>query len=720
MDPRIDLFLSPLIGLLVLCGGCEVWAQNPGQPQPYSLCFARARTGLEMPAEGLSGNHARFEARVSFRLLERYRGRADLLHQEGTGEEGTSFRISYGPGEGILAEVTTAEGKKVRARTGKVRDRRWHTVSATWERGTLRLQLDEKVVAEEKGGSEEGQIAGSGRPVRVGPFIPERRKRDLPFPGFLRDVTVEAGPAEGGEPVVVQHDLQATFPQASLELESGATVVLPRALASWGWTIAAPEPDGQAPAVRQVQTHDFRVGALTGNAGTHPQGVPHAALVHARKLGRTGIVWQASDRTIGITWMLPQGEGFVTHELENIENGLLAAGTVDDKGQVYYLVVEERPRDANEGYDLGIEMRLADSEGKLLRRAVLDDAPAGFNVFDLDRRWRGSMAISKGQVGVHFSHRMWRGRDGLRHQRGAIFTVGQKDLQVSTPPRQASGHSFGNRMFVDGGGDFLCLDLGDNYPRGVHLHRFGRGRRTSRVIFTYKTLHGTRPFRGSPAYEEISGDGTTFYRWSNDNGTYSFLGGLAEMKRSYAVVFGTQRSPDGKVLDNARAVHGRDDPYDLVLLPIRKKFPSSRGEPNVVTDDVIAGDTPKERVETGGFYDFGGRWKEQRITGAVWLTNYTSGEAAVAPVIFAEERDTATVIWQKLARGREPDGAWMCRIDGRGRVVQEPVGFGQNLGLIRGATGLTVDGWHHVLGSRPDPETGRALLCLHLIPTVDP
>ena len=74
-------------------------------------------------------------------------------------------------------------------------------------------------------------------------------------------------------------------------------------------------------------------------------------------------------------------------------------------------------------------------------------------------------------------------------------------------------------------------DLGDNYPRGIHLHRFpltnaqGRESIKHRVVYGFKTKHGTSA--RSPAgktydeYTEISGGGNTFYKWSNDNNVYA-------------------------------------------------------------------------------------------------------------------------------------------------------------------------------------------------------
>ena len=80
----------------------------------------------------------------------------------------------------------------------------------------------------------------------------------------------------------------------------------------------------------------------------------------------------------------------------------------------------------------------------------------------------------------------------------------------------------------------MAVDLGDNYPRGVHLHRFPNGngdatpgRISHRVVYEFKTRHGTTPTSPAnveyPPYPEISTTEQQFYKWSNDNDVYTEL-----------------------------------------------------------------------------------------------------------------------------------------------------------------------------------------------------
>jgi hypothetical protein len=281
---------------------------------------------------------------------------------------------------------------------------------------------------------------------------------------------------------------------------------------------------------------------------------------------------------------------------------------------------------------------------------------------------------------------MFRGGDGLRHQ-GAIAVTFSLDLSKLQNHGQTSGHSFGNLLTENAAGQFIGLDLGDNYPRGVHLHRIGNGSRTSRVLFTYKTAHGTTSRNGAPVYPEISGNGKTFYKWSNDNATYTELGGIVEGRVSYSVFFATDRSPDGKVLDNSR-IGIPNEPRDLAMLRVVKNFEKAPGG-SQVSDALMAGPVPGSKPETGGFYDFGGRWVDQRVTGVLWLTSHKSGEAAHAPQPFPRRDGRITLVWEKTG-GEGAPSLWALTVDESGKKHGEAVRLGRDVKLAREAVPLRM------------------------------
>ena len=113
-------------------------------------------------------------------------------------------------------------------------------------------------------------------------------------------------------------------------------------------------------------------------------------------------------------------------------------------------------------------------------------------------------------------------------------------LEVKRNHGQTSGHSFANFVTVaktkslattaGGGGDgaeFIAVDLGDNYPRGINVHRMTATKKTSKNVYAFKTKHancaaedqstcgatgghGSNPIYAK--YEEISTSTITFYK----------------------------------------------------------------------------------------------------------------------------------------------------------------------------------------------------------------
>jgi hypothetical protein len=64
---------------------------------------------------------------------------------------------------------------------------------------------------------------------------------------------------------------------------------------------------------------------------------------------------------------------------------------------------------------------------------------------------------------------MTQGSDGLNHQGAFAAVFDAKTLKIIKSYGQTSGHSFSNSLIAnkrDGG--FIGMDLGDNYPRGIH------------------------------------------------------------------------------------------------------------------------------------------------------------------------------------------------------------------------------------------------------------
>ena len=127
----------------------------------------------------------------------------------------------------------------------------------------------------------------------------------------------------------------------------------------------------------------------------------------------------------------------------------------------------------------------------------LDTSAVGLNVISFNGTLPNvaSLEYLNGRLGLILGRKMHKSGDGLNHQ-GAIGVVfDASTLAVERNWGQTSGHSFESVLTTNGSGEFLGVDLGDNYPRGVHLHKFDASNKRSRVVSTFKTLHGTSSSR---------------------------------------------------------------------------------------------------------------------------------------------------------------------------------------------------------------------------------
>jgi hypothetical protein len=473
---------------------------------------------------------------------------------------------------------------------------------------------------------------------------------------------------------------------------------------SWG------EPKPERPFLH-LFSYDLSTPPKSDDGQTAPatslSGAARQFLVGNEKARQAGVLWQdPNSKAIYITWVDAALSSHRTIALPGMADGILIAGTCDPQGNLCYFVVQQLPRDHPENLALKASMYVVRPDGKAVTEKPLDMGKNAFNCYSAGGR-RGSMAFAGGVVGLIFPRTMYMSGDGLRHQ-GAIAATFPADLSDVRLLGQTSGHSFGNVLVPGLPGptgaavDLLGVDLGDNYPRGVHLHRISQGKKASKVVFTYKTAHGTSARNGSPVYTEISSPGKTFYKWSNDNATYTELGGVVEGQASCTVVFSTDRSPEGKVLDNSRiGVNG--DPRDLAMLRVAKDFERKPGGSEVADAIMVPGNPPGAPPETGGFYNFGGGWTKQRVTGVIWLTNYKQGEAAHAPHVLRRRDGSILILWEKTG----PDGAslWAMTVQESGRQLTEPIRLGIDLHLNREDPALRIGNRIFLLASEKGDRT---------------
>jgi hypothetical protein len=334
---------------------------------------------------------------------------------------------------------------------------------------------------------------------------------------------------------------------------------------------------------------------------------------------QVNLVWQDEEtNTVQLTTFGSDFKSESTIQLPNNAGSQLAAATSDGTN-IYYLVVEDRSKKS--GTDV-VTLYKVNGNGALIKKSMPDVSKSGLNIYHFGN-YMADLQFNNGRLALFIARTMFASSDGLNHQGGIAVVFDANTLSVIRNFGQTSGHSFDNYLTLNSNNEFLGIDLGDNYPRGINLHKFTDSQIHSQVIYTFKTEHGTSAKSPAgktyPFYSEISNSGKSYYKWSNDNGTYTSLGAVIEVDDGYVVLLTGEPDANGKSINNARVGAGNSDPRNIGFIKIVKDFENKSGKGSVVSDDMVLS---KGISETGGFYTFGGWWSEQRNTGVQWLTNY--------------------------------------------------------------------------------------------------
>ncbi|PSV85781.1 hypothetical protein CTM89_21210, partial [Photobacterium leiognathi] len=199
--------------------------------------------------------------------------------------------------------------------------------------------------------------------------------------------------------------------------------------------------------------------------------------------------------------------------------------------------------------------------------------------------------------------------DGLNHQGGWAVTYDADTLNFVKSWGQISGHQFGGTLTVDSQGNFISTVLGDAFPRGINLIQWNDNSRDIQDLLRLKTEHGTTS--GNPSgsqfdeFTEISTPTTTYYKWSNDNRTYSELGGVVEMDDRFVSFMTSERG-----LRNDETGRAHNKSRNIAVVSTGKN--ASEGK------YLSFGE-----FETTAFYDFYGNYRQETNRNVVWITDFT-------------------------------------------------------------------------------------------------
>lgn len=337
--------------------------------------------------------------------------------------------------------------------------------------------------------------------------------------------------------------------------------------------------------------------------------------------GKEGVVWQdQEDWTIYLTWFTAQGH--YSTALMNPGSHYLVAASDDGgvNGEIIYVTVGRE--EAGDGVTpLDVFGYKVDSNGTLLMNQAYDTSKDGLDVYKYSPSGSSLYWDTKtNDVGWMFSRTMTRSDEGLNQQSCICIILDGTNLTITSNMGQTSSHSWNNYIglygdVLDDNGElkteFLAVDLGDNFPRGINVHKISATAKQNKIVYQFKTKHGTSAQAPSgatyPEYQQISNENTTFYQWSNDNAVYTEIAQPPAHIRSdgsIMIIFSGERPS----LDNSYAVDDLNAPRNLGVVIV-----------SPFLDAIVSeGESSK-----GGYFDFGGTWHHQLNEGIIWLTDLT-------------------------------------------------------------------------------------------------
>lgn len=431
------------------------------------------------------------------------------------------------------------------------------------------------------------------------------------------------------------------------------------------------------------------------------------------KQRKVGMIWQdQKTKAIFYTQFAANFKNQTTTRLLNRTKADLLAATNDPQGNLYYFTYKGPKGNTT------VALHKSNASGRFLKFKNYSTFKKGLNIYHF-RNYMAALKYTQGKIALMIGRKMHKSGDGLNHQGGIGVVFDANSLALLRNIGQTSGHSFDNYLTVNKKGKFLAIDLGDNYPRGINLHRFDAQGRRSRVVYTFKTEHGTRAV--SPAgrkydfYAEISRGGKKYYKWSNDNGTYSELGSVIEGNDGYIVLFTGEPSPAGKALDNSRAGYKSTDSRNIGFVKVRKDFEKSSAKGCYITDDLVLS---RGINETGGFYTFGGYFSKQRNAGVKWLTRYRNKSQASARHLKAAKLSNGqmVLVWETIAKKGYKESylnTFAMKIDQNGKVLVAPVALGSHVRLGR-RDDILVLGNQLIIPSGNDTEAKLELVVIQV------
>lgn len=126
----------------------------------------------------------------------------------------------------------------------------------------------------------------------------------------------------------------------------------------------------------------------------------------------------------------------------------------------------------------------ADKNGNVTVTKVFDTQRNGINVYEYFASG-SSLAwnTNTNSLGWMLSRTMVQSGDGNNHQSCIAVILDASTLDIISIQNEISRHSWNNYIdtYEADRKDFLAVDLGDHFPRGIHVHRINNETHTSKV-----------------------------------------------------------------------------------------------------------------------------------------------------------------------------------------------------------------------------------------------
>lgn len=271
-----------------------------------------------------------------------------------------------------------------------------------------------------------------------------------------------------------------------------------------------------------------------------------------------------------------------------------------------------------------------------------------------------ALSLNKGLIGMILSKKNTISSDGLNHQSACASIIDSKTLKLIKQFGQTSGHSFSNSLLPKFNGGFIGMDLGDNFPRGINHFVFNENKITKKCVYFFKTLHGQTEKNPAgkefPKYDEISNNEKTYYKWSNDNMTYTELSapGVIEHTSGHVIIFSGENKPNS--LDNSATGDYNNSSRNIGFVKVSTNM-----------KDIVS----KGIEETGGFYNFNGGWDVLKNEGVIWLTSLGNFQNA-SRVKAINIKDMIVIVFEIWSKTTYIE-TFAMTVDMDGKILMKPV-----------------------------------------------